>query len=75
LERIEIAIRVDVAHLLGKKESLAHMNPSRFDGSFKHKDWTTKYDNLIDFAKNAEFVVHHKNYYGGKLPIWVASEV
>lgn len=75
LERIEIAIRVDVAHLLGKKESLAHMNPSRFDGSFKHKDWTTKYDNLINFAKNAEFVVHHKNYYGGKLPIWVASEV
>lgn len=75
LERIEIAIRVDVAHLLGKKESLAHMNPSRFDGSFKHADWMAKYDSLKDFAKTAEFVVHHRTYYGGKLPIWVASEV
>lgn len=75
LERIEIAIRVDVAHLLGKKETLAHMNPLRFDGSFKHTEWTDKYDNLVDFAKTAEFVIHHRNHYGGKLPIWVASEI
>lgn len=37
LERIEMALRVDVAHLLGESDALAHENPDYFHGNFGKK--------------------------------------
>nr|WP_216819616.1 Abi family protein [Paenalcaligenes hominis] len=37
LERIELAVRVDVAHLLGKYDSCAHKNPNCLHGNFTKK--------------------------------------
>lgn len=37
LERIEMAVRVDVAHLLGEKEPCAHENPECLHGNSHEK--------------------------------------
>ena len=37
LERIEMAVRVDVAHLLGQRDSRAHENPACLHGNFTKK--------------------------------------
>lgn len=40
LERIEMALRVDIAHLLGKLDPLAHENPSWLNPSCLHGNFT-----------------------------------
>jgi abortive infection bacteriophage resistance protein len=40
LERIEMALRVDIAHLLGKLDPLAHENPSWLNSSCLHGNFT-----------------------------------
>lgn len=85
LERIEIAIRVDVSHTLGKLETFAHMKPELFDESFgrrvdprsgvtRHHRWINKHANLISRSKE-EFVRHNKSKYELPLAVWIACEV
>lgn len=89
LERIEMAVRVDVAHLLGKRAPLAHENPDCLHGNFArrpltigldkgktaHEVWLKKYRSLLHRARKEPFVAHHNKLYSGRLPIWVAIEV
>ena len=89
LERIEMAVRVDVAHLLGKKDPCAHENPACLHGNFAkkkitkgpnkdktdHQIWLKKYDAMLHRARREPFIAHHKAKYDGRLPIWVAIEV
>lgn len=89
LERIEMAVRVDVAHLLGQQDPCAHEDPDCLHGRFTkrvipsgpdrgktpHQVWLSKYRALLDRARREPFVVHHKQAYGGKIPIWAAIEV
>jgi len=84
LERIELAIRVDIAHLLGELDIHAHQEPSLFHGNFtrskrngdqsQYQDWLDKYHGLVKRARRVPFVEHYLNKYG-KLPIWVAIEI
>lgn len=87
LERIEMAVRVDVAHLLGKRDPLAHEKPSCLHGNFsrlptkepntgksQHQIWLEKYQGLLHRARKEPFVAHHQQHYGA-LPIWAAIEV
>ena len=37
IERIEIAVRVDIAHLLGEHDAFAHTNPALLHGNFTKK--------------------------------------
>lgn len=88
LERIEMAVRVDVAHLLGKHDPCAHENPACLHGNFakkliaggrdagktQHQVWLEKYQSLLHRARKAPFVAHHQQHYGA-LPVWVAIEV
>lgn len=88
LERIEMAVRVDVAHLLGQRDPGAHENPSCLHGNFakkvmtkgpdarktQHQVWLVKYRSLLQRARKEPFVVHHQQQYGA-LPIWAAIEV
>jgi len=88
LERIEMAVRVDVAHLLGQRDPSAHENPACFHGNFAkklittgpdkgktaHQVWLNKYQNLLNRARKEPFVVHHLQQYGA-LPVWAAIEV
>ena len=89
LERIEMAVRVDVAHLLGKRDACAHENPDCLHGNFarraigrgmnagktEHQLWLEKYRHLLHRARREPFVAHHQQAYDGRLPIWVAIEV
>lgn len=88
LERIEMAVRVDVAHLLGQRDPRAHENPDCLHGKFarrpfkagpdkgktEHDLWLVKYSSLLHRARKEPFVAHHMAHYGS-LPIWVAIEV
>lgn len=87
LERIEMAVRVDVAHLLGQRDPLAHENPTCLHGNFtkkripkgpdagktQHQVWLSKYHALLSRARKEPFVAHHQQQYG-TLPIWAAIE-
>lgn len=76
LERIEVALRVDIAYLLGGYDPLAHTKPQYFDVGFDHAGWLRNYDGLVKRAQKAKtpFVDHHLNCYGA-LPIWVGCEI
>lgn len=74
LERIEIALRVNIAYTLGKYCPLAHKNVQHFDSCFNHAEWLERYDNLVNREKETSFVKHHLEHYPD-LPIWVACEV
>lgn len=89
LERIEMAVRVDVAHRLGKRDPCGYEKPECLHGNFakkiirdgsdkgktRHQIWLEKYKNLLERAAKKPFVAHHKQKYGGRLPVWVAVEV
>lgn len=84
VERIEVSVRVDVGHRLGKKHPQAHEYAQYLDGKFaKQPDrngdipfliWQQKTREGVAKAKD-EFVKHHRRHYGGKMPIWVATEL
>jgi abortive infection bacteriophage resistance protein len=85
LERIEIALRVDVSHTLGQLNKFAYLTSDLFHPEFSHKlskatgvsahhEWLSKHATLINRSKE-EFVKHNKDKYGLPLAIWVACEV
>ena len=86
LERIEIALRVDVAHTLGKLDKFAYNKPELFHSKFvnyvldtkkgntKYSDWIDKHAALIKRSKET-FIEHAKKKYGLPVSIWVACEV
>ncbi len=85
LERIEISLRVDVSHTLGKIDPFAYLKPEFLHENFtekldqkrgitKHHAWLNKHAQLISRSKE-KFVSHNKNQYGLPLAIWVACEV
>ncbi|MCK7471419.1 MAG: Abi family protein [Desulfomicrobium escambiense] len=85
LERIEIALRVDISHTLGKLDTFAYLRPDFLHSDFshtldpksglsRHHDWLGKHAQLISRSKE-EFVRHNKGKYGLPMAIWVACEV
>lgn len=85
LERIEIALRVDISHTLGGIDPAAYLHPELFHENFsrdlnngkgvtKHHEWLTRHARLINESRE-EFVRHNKTKYGLPLVIWVACEV
>lgn len=89
LERIELAVRVDVAHLLGSRDPRAHEQSKYFHGNFgkkkikkghnigktEHEVWLERFNALKRRAKNDSLMKHHRLHYGERLPIWVAIEI
>ena len=86
LERVEIAVRVEISLLLGKRDAFALSNPDIFHprfvnqrdakGETKYDKWTEKYEKSVANAKD-EFVKHYERRYGARLPlpIWIAIEL
>ncbi len=85
LERIEIALRVDISHLLGERDPAAYLRDDCFHVSFAraidhstgltgHHQWLAKQAALINRSRE-DFVRHNKAKYGLPLSIWVACEV
>lgn len=85
LERIEIALRVDISHTLGKHHKFAYLQPELFHESFaekldsktgltRHHVWLSKHAALINRSKE-DFIRHNKEKYGLPLAAWVVCEV
>ena len=84
IERVEIAVRAEIALRLSARNVFAHRNPAFFRPSFtrhdgcgetKHQRWLKKFDEAADRSV-AEFVLHHKRKYGNRIvPIWIAIEL
>lgn len=84
LERIEIALRVDLSYRLGQKGPFAYLDPANFNAVFTQKkkrsgltayaEWLQKHDSLIQ-RSSEKFIQHNRNKYGLPLAIWVACEV
>ena len=85
LERIEVAIRVDIAYTLGKRHTSAYLESSQLDSNFvtrirpksgttKHSEWLEKYEQIL-YRSRETFVKHYMEKYGPPLPFWVAIEI
>lgn len=86
LERIEVALRTDVALLLGAKDAWAHRNPDMLHGNFArrvkpgarqtlHAEWLQKLDGIAARSRE-EFAQHFRGKYTeSPLPIWMAVEL
>jgi len=84
LERIEIALRVDISHTLGEKDPFAHTKPEFLSDNFtrqvngwnltKHEQWLDNHDSLI-IRSREKFIEHNKDKYGLPLPVWIACEI
>ena len=74
LERIEIALRTNIAYTLGQYDPLVYQKSQYFEANFKHENWLVKFQNLVDRESENSFVKHHLQHYGD-LPIWAACEV
>lgn len=85
IERIEIALRVDIASYLGARDIFAHRNKDLLHGNFtkkvnpktgktEHADWLIRFDQTALHSRE-EFIIHYRNTYNSPLPIWIAVEV
>jgi abortive infection bacteriophage resistance protein len=85
LERIEVALRVDLSHRLGEKDLFGYLKPALFHDNFAvkinpatgltlHHDWLSKHAGLIVRSRET-FMTHNKEKYGLPVAIWVACEV
>lgn len=84
LAPIELAIRALLGYELGATDPLIHLKPALLGASAlqvtrgrnetRYEMWLRKYNTALNTSRE-DFVAHHRNKYGGKLPIWAAVEV
>jgi abortive infection bacteriophage resistance protein len=86
IERIEIALRVQITLQLGKYGQHAHRDPSALhpnfaakpdptSGEVPHVKWLRLHDEAFARSKE-EFAKHFKTKYAGEMPpIWIAAEL
>lgn len=83
IERIEVALRVDLAHALGKRVPYAHRSAAFLDayrasqtmsaGGTRHQNWLAKADGAIARSKE-DWVREFYATYSPPVPIWMAVE-
>ena len=85
IERIEIALRSQIAHLLGEYGPYGYLEPQYFYKDFtsysnsgvflsNHHSWLSKNASLIKRSRE-DFIKHHKDNGLIPIPIWVICEV
>ena len=87
LEVLEVGLNAQVGHILGMRHPEAHLDINHLDQLAclqestlngrtvtTHEAWIEKFNQLRRSASREDYVVHHDLVYGGKIPIWVATE-
>lgn len=84
LERIEIAARVQVGHVLGRRGTYAHLDPTNLDARFdqpardggpsRYLEWRARMQTAQQ-RSSEDFVEHFRVNYDGRLPTWVVTEI
>lgn len=82
IERIEVGLRVDVAHVLGRRNAFAHRSTAYLDPkrstapqgtSNCHAEWLVRADQN-ETRSRADWVQDFRTRYRPPLPIWMAVE-
>lgn len=84
IERVEVALRVDIALTLGERGPTAHRDPRELHtkfatlqnrrGQVPHQEWLKRLDASQE-RSSEDFVKHFKSTYSTDLPIWMAIEL
>lgn len=90
VERIEVAVRMRLGCVLGRRSAFAHLDPETFHPAFvehriddatgwrtrpsKHAEWMARVAARRDGSDEA-FVVHFREKYDGQMPIWALTEI
>lgn len=85
IERLEVGLRVDVAHILGARDPWAHLNPNELHGNFaakidlvtnqtRHQAWMRRLSEIETRSKE-DYVKHFRTKYSSPLPIWISIEL
>lgn len=84
IERIEVALRVDVAHTLGARHAYAHLDASCLDpkrathssrpGITAHAAWLSRAREAEQRSK-ADWIAEFRSQFSSDLPIWIAVEL
>ena len=85
-ESIEIGLRTQLAHVLGRRNPFGHLDSDSLDtevcsresnspgGRTNFDVWLAQYHKLQQDARNEDYVVHHTTKYGERVPVWIAVE-
>lgn len=77
LATIELVMRALLGHELGRIHECVHLEPSLLNARARgepYRLWRQKYERSLA-ESHEDFVGHHRNLYGGRLPIWAAVEL
>ena len=78
LAPVELCIRAVLGHQLGRVDPCAHLDPSKLGPTARTGDrysrWLNGYEFELDRSRE-DFVAHHRQRYGGRLPVWAAVEL
>jgi abortive infection bacteriophage resistance protein len=88
VDRIEVAVRMRVGYVLGRRSPLAHLDPATFHPAFvvprlepaggwptvpsRHADWLHRVARRRD-ASDEAFVAHFRERYDGEMPVWALT--
>jgi len=76
IEPIEILLKTRIAYYHAHTyDSEAYTNPSYFQNKSFHEKFLDEFKSAVNKNSKALFVKHHMNKYGGKFPIWAATEL
>lgn len=78
LAPIELALRAHLGHELGRVDPCAHLDPDLLGPTVQkgnsYRKWLEGYKSELSRSRE-DFVAHHHEKYGGRLPVWAAVEV
>lgn len=78
LAPIELALRAHLGHELGRVDPCAHLDPDLLGPTVQkgnsYQKWLQGYEAELSRSRE-DFVAHHHDKYGGRLPVWAAVEV
>lgn len=85
IESVEVALRVQIAYVLGKRSPFGHVEREHLDprvcneptatADTRWEVWHRRYLAALAGAKSEDFVRHFDRKYEGQLPVWVATEI
>lgn len=87
LERIEVAVRMRIGYVLGRRSAFAHEDPSCFTHAFtaeitdtrtpspsKHVQWLERVSSRKS-SSDEQFVEHFREKYDDRMPVWALTEI
>jgi len=76
VEYIEIALRSQMSYMLAHNYgALGYVESSNFDNAEYHMRFMDSLQNSIRKQSNEVFIIHHREHYQDRFPVWTAFEV